>query len=90
MEKEDLTEDQINELCMNMRVFDLLKKNYTMLDENPEFKETFNTYSEIIKQMFECIPDHQLDYILEEHRLQLLQIQESLAKKEKRKKKKKE
>ena len=61
-----------------------------MLNENPGFNDTFNTYSNIIKKMFALIPDHQLDYILEEHRIQLLQIQEDLAKKEKRKKKKKE
>jgi hypothetical protein len=40
--------EQRNEICLKMRVFDLMKKNSKMLDADPEFKDLFKSFSENI------------------------------------------
>ena len=90
MEKRDLTEDEINTLCRDMRVVDLFKKNPDILDSNPDIKQYFDKYCSLVDQIIECISEEQLDIVLERHRLQLQDIDDEIIKKEKRKKKKKE
>ena len=84
MERE-LTDHQISEICMYMRVIDLMRKNQKILSENEEIKKNYDKLCLLVSQLMENISEEQRDEVLEVHKIQL----EEIAKKEARKQRKK-
>lgn len=85
MGNEVLTEDEINQLCRDMRIVDLFRSNQSILDENPEIKQEFEKYCKLVSDVVDLISEEQLNIVLETHRLQLLEIESKFAKKKKSK-----
>ena len=56
---------------MYMRVSDFMKKNQQIIDEYPDIKQTFQMLETTVGQIIQALTPEQLDEILEEHKLQL-------------------
>ena len=85
MERE-LTDKQISEICMYMRVIDLMRKNQKILSENEEIKKQYDKICLLVSQLMENISEEQRDEVLEEHKIQLEEIAKKEAKKQRKKK----
>jgi len=84
MERE-LTDEQISQICMYMRVIDFMGKNQKVLNEHVEMKEQYDKLRLVVSQIMEKISEEERDELLEIHKIQL----EELAKKEAKKQSKK-
>jgi hypothetical protein len=82
--EEKLTDEQISNLCMYMRVIDLLKSRPDLLDENPEMKKHLEMICSNVDKIMETISDEQRDEVLEVHKIQLEQIAKNEARKQKK------
>lgn len=69
-----LTENQAKQVCMYMRVIDLMQKNWDILDANPELKVHYEKICKRIEGIMEKISDEEKDEILEMHKMQLDEI----------------
>ncbi len=85
MERE-LTDHQISEICMYMRVIDLMRKNQKILSENEEIKKQYDKLCLLVSHLMENISDEQRDEVLEEHKIQLEELAKKEAKKQRKKK----
>jgi len=85
MERE-LTDEQISEICMFMRVIDLMRKNQKILSENEEIKKQYDKLCLLVSHLMENISEEQRDEVLEEHKIQLEEIAKKEAKKQRKKK----
>lgn len=70
----DLTEDQINELCMFMRVIDVLKSRMDLVEENPELKKQYEAVCQQVKVITDFLSEEQFDYVLEVHKIQSQEV----------------
>ena len=85
MERE-LTDEQISQICMYMRVIDFMRKNQKVLDENLEMKKNYEKLCLTVNDLMENISDEQRDEVLEVHKIQLEEIAKKEAKKQRKKK----
>jgi len=85
----ELTEDDIAHLCMFMRVIDVLTDSPDILAENAEIRKHYEELRVRFDALFGLLTDEQRDMVLEQHRLQLIEIQKrekrNKARREKRK-----
>jgi len=81
-----LTDEQISEICMYMRVIDLMRKNQKILSENEEIKKQYDKLCLLVSHLMENISEEQRDEVLEEHKIQLEEIAKKEAKKQRKKK----
>ena len=86
MERE-LTDEQVSQLCMYMRVVDFMGKNQKILDENVEMKKQYENLRLTVSQIMESISEEEWDEVLEIHKIQLEEIAKQEAKKQRRKNK---
>jgi hypothetical protein len=86
--EQKLTDEQISNLCMYMRVIDLLKSRPDLLDENPEMKKQLEMICSNVDKVMESISDEQRDEVLEAHKMQLEEIAQKEARKQAKKQKK--
>jgi len=80
--KGELTNDQISQVCMYMRVVEYMKKNEKILSENEEMKKNYEKLCLTVAEIMESITDEQRDEVLEVHKKQLKQIAKQEAKKQ--------
>jgi hypothetical protein len=83
----ELTDDEINEICMFLRVIDLMKKNQEIVDTNPAMKNEIEAMSKLVKEIMDKLSDEQRDKVLETHKIQAEIVEKELQRKEKRKNK---
>ena len=88
MERE-LTDEQVSQLCMYMRVVDFMGKNQKILDENPEMKKQYENLRLTVSQIIDNISEEERDAVLEIHKIQLEEIAKQEAKKQRKKNKQK-
>ncbi len=81
----DLTNEEISQLCMYMRVIDFMRKNQKVLDENAEMKKNYDKLCLTVNELMENISEEQRDEVLEEHKIQLEEIAKEEAKKQRKK-----
>jgi len=81
----ELSDDEINHLCMFMRVIDLMKKNHIIVDSNPEMKNEIEKLNKWVKELMDKLTDEQRDMVLETHKIQAEYLEKALKRKEKRK-----
>jgi len=86
MERE-LTDEQVSQLCMYMRVIDFMGKNQKVLDENVEMKKQYENLRLTVSQIIDNISEEERDAVLEIHKIQLEEIAKQEAKKQRRKNK---
>ena len=86
MERE-LTDEQVSQLCMYMRVVDFMGKNQKILDENPEMKKQYENLRLTVSQIIDNISEEERDAVLEIHKIQLEEIAKQEAKKQRKKNK---
>ena len=84
-----LTDEQLSELCMYMRIIDLSKANGPVVDKSPAFKQGIDLLSKKVAEIMATLSEEEQDMVLEEHRLQLQQIREEKVTKKQTKKRKK-
>lgn len=78
--KPEITDEQIAELCMFMRVLELMKQNPKAL-ENPEMKRGYDELCSRVDKVIELLSPEELDIVLKTHKMQLQQIKEEEGKK---------
>ena len=88
MERE-LTDEQVSQLCMYMRVIDFMGKNQKILDENVEMKKQYENLRLTVSQIIDNISEEERDAVLEIHKIQLEEIAMEQAKKQAKKQLKK-
>jgi len=88
MERE-MTDKEISQLCMYMRVIDFMGKNQKILSENEEMKMNYDKLCLTVNEIMENISDEQRDEVLEVHKIQLEEIAKKEAKKLRKKQPKK-
>lgn len=81
-----LTDEQISELCMFMRVSDLLRENKHLFKDNHEFMKSFQKIQANVNEILESLSPEEIDEILEEHKLQLDYLAKTSDKHTKKKK----
>ena len=86
MERE-LTDEQVSQLCMYMRVIDFMGKNQKILDENVEMKKQYENLRLTVSQIIDNISEEERDAVLEIHKIQLEEIAKQEAKKQRKKNK---
>ena len=86
MERE-LTDEQVSQLCMYMRVIDFMGKNQKILDENVEMNKQYENLRLTVSQIIDNISEEERDAVLEIHKIQLEEIAKQEAKKQRRKNK---
>ena len=86
MERE-LTDEQVSQLCMYMRVIDFMGKNQKVLDENVEMKKQYENLRLTVSQIIDNISEEERDAVLEIHKIQLEEIAKQEAKKQRKKNK---
>ena len=69
MEKE-LTEEQINRLCADLRAYEFLMNTKDVWGGNAEIMKQFILLEDGMKKIMEALTDEQRDRVLEEHKLQ--------------------
>jgi len=82
----ELTNEEISQICMYMRVIDFMGKNQRVLSENPEIKKNYDKLCLMVSELMENISDDQRDEVLEVHKIQLEEIAKKEAKKQRKKK----
>ena len=82
----DLTNEEISQLCMYMRVIDFMRKNQNVLDQNAEMKKNYDKLCLTVNELMENISEEQRDEVLEEHKIQMEEIAKEEAKKQRKKK----
>jgi hypothetical protein len=86
---EELTNDQINELCSFLREIDVMQKNIDIVNANAELKKGYEALCNNVNEIMKLLTNEQRDKVLETHRLQLIYLSEQEALKQKKKKIKK-
>ncbi len=76
----ELTEQQINEICRDLRLVDLLKENESKINEIPEFKKLVKQLLVNVNKIMNLLTEEQRDYVLEIHKQQLDYIKKKEAK----------
>lgn len=66
----ELTEDEINHICMYLRLIDLLKKNEDKVKGVDLLNQEYQKLCESVKKLTEHLSEAQLDKILEIHKIQ--------------------
>ena len=66
-----LTDEEISNICMFMRVSELLKNNQHIMVDHPEFKQAYDMLKIKMDQILEMLTQEEIDEILEEHKAQL-------------------
>jgi hypothetical protein len=84
--EQTITDEQIAELCMFMRVLELLKKNPQVL-VNTEMNNAYVELSGKVDEIMKLLTEEQLDIVLETHKIQLEELEEEFKKKARKKKK---
>ena len=86
----ELTEEEISHFCVFMRMIDLFNEHPEVLAENAEIKEKYDLLCAGVNSMFEMLTDEQRDFLLEQHKLQLEEINRREVINAKRRQKRKE
>ena len=73
--EEEITDEQIAELCIFMRVIELMKRNPHVL-ENVEMKQGYEDLCCKVDEIMKLLTEEQLDTVLETHKIQLQEIEE--------------
>ena len=73
MERE-LTDDEINKICMYMRVIDLMRKNLDIINKDVAMKKQYDILCKNVEKIRELLSAKQKNHILEIHRLQLIEL----------------
>jgi len=73
MERE-LTDDEINKICMYMRVIDLMRKNLDIINKDVAMKKQYDILCKNVEKIMELLSAKQKNHILEIHRLQLIEL----------------
>ena len=81
--EQKLTNEQISQLCMFMRVIDTLQKNKNIWNENPQMKEAYDKTCFHVSSIMEMLSEEQRNKVLEAHKLQAQKIAKQEAKKRK-------
>jgi hypothetical protein len=68
---EKLPDEYVNQICMHMRVIDLMKGNPDIVNQSPEMKKGLEDLCVLVAKMMELLTDEQRDQVLEEHKRQL-------------------
>lgn len=84
MERE-MTDKEISQLCMYMRVIDFMGKNQEIVSKNEEMKKNYDQLCLTVNEIMENISDEQRDEVLEVHKIQLEEIAKEEAKKQRKK-----
>ena len=87
--EEELSDDQVDELCMFMRVIDLFDKNKEIIEKNPEIVKANIELREKVNSIMDLLTDEQKDRVLEEHKLQSEYVAKQIEKDKKKAEKKK-
>jgi hypothetical protein len=74
MEVNELTEEQINEICMMMRVTDLLNSNPEIINSNPALKKESELISKKVKEIWDNLTEEQHNKVLEEFKKQMVHL----------------
>lgn len=69
-----LADDQVNQLCMYMRIIDLMQKHLSRLDTNLELKKQYKKLCKYVDEILETISDEEKDEIMEMHEFQLNEL----------------
>jgi len=88
--KPELTDKEISQLCMYMRVIDLMGKNQKILSDNEEIKKNYDKLCLTVSEIMDNISDEQRDEVLEVHKIQLEEIARQELKKQSKKQPKKQ
>jgi|GEM_PF-2095064 len=88
MERE-MTNKEISQLCMYMRVIDFMGKNQEIISKNEEMKKNYDQLCLTVNEIMENISDEQRDEVLEVHKMQLEEITKQEVKKHSKKQPKK-
>lgn len=72
--EQKLTNEQISQLCMFMRVIDVLQKNRNIWNENPQMKEAYDKHCYHVNSIMEMLSEEQRNKVLKEHKLQAQKI----------------
>ncbi len=87
--EEELTDEQVDELCMFMRVIDLFDKNKEIIDKDPIIFEANKELREKVNSIMDLLTDEQKDRVLEEHKIQSEYVAKQIEKDKKKAEKKK-
>lgn len=69
-----LADNQVNQLCMYMRIIDLMEKNLDRIDANTELKKQYKKLCNHVDEILENISDEEKYEILEIHEFQLNEL----------------
>jgi hypothetical protein len=86
--EQELTDEEIAEICLFMRVIDFLKKNPEILREHQVLKRNYEELSAKINELIASLSDEQLNEVLEAHNIQLQELNEREIGKQVRKRRK--
>jgi hypothetical protein len=81
-----LTEEQIDRICANLRAIDFLRRNQDKLEKHPEMKIQIAKLKAGVKAIMDILTDEQRDKVLEIHKVQTEAIEKKLTNKQKNKK----
>lgn len=66
----ELTDEQIDQLCMFMRVIDFLRKNQAVFETNAEMKETYELTCSTVNKLMDLLTEEQRNEVLEIYKMQ--------------------
>ncbi|WP_320054334.1 hypothetical protein [uncultured Acetobacteroides sp.] len=69
-----LSDEEINQICMYMRIVDFMRDNQEMVESNPEMVELVAQLNTCVGKIMDVLTDEEKDELLEEHRFQLEEI----------------
>jgi hypothetical protein len=69
-----LSEDEINQICMYMRIVDLMKNNQEIVDSHPEMADIVTQLNASVGKIMDILTDEEKDELLETHRIQLEEL----------------
>jgi len=73
---ENLTPEMIDELCMMLRVHDLMQANPEIVDANPEMKKSIEEIKINLDKIMSQLSEEERNKVLEEHKAQLDYLRE--------------
>ncbi len=79
--QEEITDEQISQLCMYMRIIELMKRNPQVL-EKKEIKKGYDDLCKKVDVIMKLLSPEEMNIVLETHKKQLQEIEEEEAKKQ--------
>lgn len=69
-----LSEEEINQICMYMRIVDFMRNNQEMVDSNPEMVDLVAQLNTCVGRIMDILTDEEKDELLEVHRIQMEEL----------------